>query len=137
MVTMPEVHRVGGLIGAELRGLDLTQVYEDETYEAVLQAWAEHGVVFFRDQHLNAEQRDAFASRLGEIRVRQELRKEPEQTKAIGEGWHTDMTCFDEPPKATILFCEEVPPWAVTPSGRRWGRRSRHFPPGCGRRCSG
>jgi len=29
MVTMPEVHRVGGLIGAELRGLDLTQVYED------------------------------------------------------------------------------------------------------------
>ena len=66
---------------------------------------------YFRDQHLNAEQRDAFASRLGEIRVRQELRKEPEQTKAIGEGWHTDMTCFDEPPKATILFCEEVPPW--------------------------
>jgi taurine dioxygenase len=111
MVTMPEVHRVGGLIGAELRGLDLTRVYEDETYEAVLQAWAEHGVIFFRDQHLNAEQRDAFASRLGEIRVRQELRKEPEQTKAIGEGWHTDMTCFDEPPKATILFCEEVPPW--------------------------
>ena len=21
------------------------------------------------------------------------------------------MTCFDKPPKATILFCEEVPPW--------------------------
>jgi taurine dioxygenase len=34
-----------------------------------------------------------------------------EQTKAIGEGWRPDMTCFDEPPKATILFCEEVPPW--------------------------
>jgi len=32
MVTMPEVHRVGGLIGAELRGLDLTQVYPDDTY---------------------------------------------------------------------------------------------------------
>jgi len=111
MVTMPEVHRVGGLIGAELRGLDLTRVYEDETYEAVLRAWAEYGVIFFRDQHLDAEQRDAFASRLGEIRVRQELRKDPEQTKAIGEGWHTDMTCFDEPPKATMLFCQEVPPW--------------------------
>ena len=111
MLTMPEVHRVGGLIGAELRGLDLTQAYEDETYEAILRAWAENGVIFFRGQHLDAEQRDAFAARLGEIRVRQELRKEPEQTKAVGEGWHTDMTCFDEPPKATILFCEEVPPW--------------------------
>jgi alpha-ketoglutarate-dependent taurine dioxygenase len=64
MVTMPEVHRVGGLAGAELRGLDLTKVYEDETYAAIARAWAENGVIFFRDQHLNAEQRDAFAARL-------------------------------------------------------------------------
>jgi taurine dioxygenase len=111
METMPQVQKVGGLIGAELRGLDLSREYPDETYDAILRAWAEHGVIFLRDQPLNAEQRDAFAARLGEIRVRQELRKEPEQTKAIGEGWHTDMTCFDEPPKATMLFCEEVPPW--------------------------
>jgi taurine dioxygenase len=109
--TPPEVRKSGGLIGAEVCGLDLTRQYPDETYQQILRAWAEHGVIFLRDQHLNAEQRDAFASRLGEIRVRQELRKEPEQTKAIGEGWHTDMTCFEEPPKATMLFCEEVPPW--------------------------
>lgn len=110
-VKVPEVHRTGGLIGAELSGLDLTRQYPDETYGAILAAWAEHGVVFFRGQHLVAEQRDAFASRLGEIRVRQELRKEPEQTRAVGEGWHTDMTFLAEPPKATILFCEEAPPW--------------------------
>jgi alpha-ketoglutarate-dependent taurine dioxygenase len=91
-VTMPRVHKSGGLIGAEIRGLDLTREYPDETYQAILRAWAEHGVIFLRDQQLSAEQRDAFASRLGEIRVRQEVRKEPEQTKAIGEGWHTDMT---------------------------------------------
>jgi taurine dioxygenase len=110
-VPTPEVSKSGGLIGAEVRGLDLTRQYPDETYQAILRAWAEHGVIFLRDQHLNADQRDAFASRLGEIRVRQGLRKEPEQTKAIGEGWHTDMTCFDEPPKATMLFCEQVPAW--------------------------
>jgi taurine dioxygenase len=110
-VTLPQVRKSGGLIGAELSGLDLTREYPDETYQAILRAWAEHGVIFLRDQQLDAEQRDAFASRLGEIRVRQELRKEPEQTKAVGEGWHTDMTCYDEPPKATILFCQEVPPW--------------------------
>jgi len=111
MVTIPQVRKSGGLIGAELSGLDLTREYPDPTYQAILRAWAEHGVIFLRDQHLDADQRDAFASKLGEIRVRQELRKEPEQTKAVGEGWHTDMTCFDEPPKATILFCQEVPPW--------------------------
>ena len=109
--TLPEVHQAGGLIGAEIRGLDLTREYPDETYRAIRQAWAEHGVIFFRDQHLTAEQRENFALRFGEIRVKQELRKEPDQTRAIGEGWHTDMTCFDEPPVATILFAQEVPPW--------------------------
>lgn len=37
-VTLPEVHRTGGLIGAELRGLDLTREYPDETYQAILLA---------------------------------------------------------------------------------------------------
>jgi taurine dioxygenase len=108
-VTLPAVRRIGGLIGAELSGLDLTRDYPDETYEAILRAWAGNGVIFFRDQHLSEPQREALASRLGVIRVRQEVRKEPEQTKAIGEGWHADMTCLDEPPKATILFAEQVP----------------------------
>src|SRR5215471_9443879 len=49
-VTLPQVHRVGGLIGAELRGLDLTREYPDETYAAILRAWAEHGVIFLREQ---------------------------------------------------------------------------------------
>ena len=57
---MPEVPKSGGLIGAELRGLDLTRQYPDETYQAILRAWAEHGVIFLRDQQLDAEQRDAF-----------------------------------------------------------------------------
>src|SRR5437868_1729018 len=28
-------------------------------------AWAEHGVIFFRDQYLTAEQRESFARRFG------------------------------------------------------------------------
>jgi alpha-ketoglutarate-dependent taurine dioxygenase len=74
--TLPVVSKYGGLIGAELSGLDLTREYPGETYQAILLAWAEHGVIFRRDQHLDAAQRDAFASRLGETRVRRELRKE-------------------------------------------------------------
>lgn len=108
---LPEVSRVGGLIGAEIRGVDLTREYPDETYAAIRQALAEYGVIFLRDQFLTAEQRERFADKFGEIRVKQELRKEPEQTRAIGEGWHSDMTCYDPPPFATILFAEEVPPW--------------------------
>lgn len=106
---LPEVRKVGGLIGAEIRGLDLARDYPDETYAAVRRALDEHGVVFFRDQFLDAERREHFARQFGEIRVKQELRKEPEQTRAIGEGWHADMTCYDPPPFATMLFAEEVP----------------------------
>jgi len=50
MAVLPQVHRTGGLIGAEIDGLDLTREYPDETYQAVRQAWAEHGVIFFRGQ---------------------------------------------------------------------------------------
>ena len=41
----------------------------------------------------------------------QQLRKEPDQAKNVGESWHVDMTCFDEPPSATILFAQECPPY--------------------------
>jgi taurine dioxygenase len=109
MAQLPDVQRTGGLIGAEIRGLDLTREYPDETYAAVRQAWAEHGVIFFRDQHLTAEQRQALALRFGAIKTTQQLRKEPDQTRNVGESWHADMTCFDEPPVGTILFAEECP----------------------------
>jgi taurine dioxygenase len=109
MTVLPQIHRTGGLIGAEIRGLDLTREYPDETYRAVRRAWAEHGVIFFRDQHLTAAQREGFARRFGEIRTMQQLRKEPDQVKNVGESWHVDMTCFEEPPVGTILFAQECP----------------------------
>lgn len=107
---LPEVRPVGGLIGAEIAGLDLARDYPDETYQAIRRAWAEHGVIFFRDQFLTAGQRERFARRFGGIRTTQQLRKEPGQTRNVGESWHVDMTCFEEPPIGTMLFAEECPP---------------------------
>src|SRR5262249_10249491 len=110
-VTLPEVHQTGGLIGAEIRGLDLTREYPDETYRAIRRAWAEPGVIFSRAQHRAPQQGETFARGFGEIGGKRGLRREPAQPRAVGEGWHTDMTCFDDPPVATILFAQEVPPW--------------------------
>ena len=42
-VAVPEVRKSGGLIGAEVRGLDLTRQYPDETYQAILRAWPSTG----------------------------------------------------------------------------------------------
>ena len=107
---VPEVRPVGGLIGAEIGGLDLARDYPDETYQAIRRAWAEYGVIFLRDQFLTADQRERFARRFGGIRTMQQLRKEPHQTRNVGESWHVDMTCFEEPPVGTMLFAEECPP---------------------------
>lgn len=104
-----EVRRVGGAIGAEISGLDLSREYPDATYEAVRRAWADHGVIFFRGQHLTAEQRERFARRFGEIKMVQQLRKEPDQLRNVGESWHVDMTFLDEPPMGTMLFANECP----------------------------
>ena len=108
--SLPEVRPVGGLIGAEICGLDLSRDYPDATYDAIRRAWCEYGVIFFRDQFLPAGQRERFARRFGDIKTKQELRKEPDQTRNVGESWHVDMTCFDEPPIGTMLFAEECPP---------------------------
>jgi taurine dioxygenase len=106
---LPEVRRVGGYVGAEICGLDLARDYPDATYAAIRRALADHGVIFMRDQFPDDEQRERFALRFGPIRVKQQLRKEPDQTRNVGESWHVDMTCFDEPPMGTILFAEECP----------------------------
>jgi taurine dioxygenase len=108
---LPEVRRLGGLIGAEIRGLDLSRDYPPATYAAVRRAWSDYGVIFFRDQYLTAEQRERFARRFGDIRTMQQLRKEPDQRRNVGESWHVDMTHLDEPPVGTMLFAEECPPY--------------------------
>ena len=38
--------------------------------------------------------------------------KEPfQQGPTFGGGWHADLSWFEKPPKATMLYAEEVPPW--------------------------
>ena len=54
-------------IGAEIRGPDVSQPLDDETFEAVQAAFDEYRVVFFRDQTLTPDQQIAFARRLGKI----------------------------------------------------------------------
>lgn len=104
-----DLRLVAGGIGAEVGGVDLRNALDDGTFQAVRDAFNEHGVVFFRDQHLSVEEFEAFAGRFGEIQASQELRKEPDQTRNIGESWHVDLTFLEAPPMATALLALECP----------------------------
>ena len=108
-------------VGAEIGGVDLTAPVSDRVMAEIRQAFGEYGVVFFRDQQLAPEQHVAFAERFGPIDVNRffatvpgypmiaEVRKEPEQTRNIGGGWHTDHSYDETPALGSMLYAREVP----------------------------
>lgn len=116
-----EVQRVAGALGAEIHGVDLGQPLDDHTFAEIRQAFEDHAVIFFRDQELTPEQHLGFARRFGPINVNRfftpvdghhgiaEVRKEPEQTRNIGEIWHSDHSYDQVPALGSMLLAREVP----------------------------
>jgi taurine dioxygenase len=119
--TLIDVRPLAGALGAEILGIDVSRALSDEQFDAVRDTFVEHGVVFFRDQHLTPEQHVAFAERFGPINVNRfftpvpgypmiaEVRKEPDQRRNIGEAWHTDHSYDEVPALGSVLLAREVP----------------------------
>jgi taurine dioxygenase len=116
-----EITRVGGVIGAEFNGADLSRDLPDQAVAAIRQALLDHLVVFFRGQTLTPAQYRAFAARIGTpieypfvpgIEGFPEITpvlKRPDQTINFGGVWHSDTTYLPEPPMATLLLAREIP----------------------------
>lgn len=114
------VDPVTPIIGAEIGGVDLDAL-DDETWAEIEQAFADHLVVFFRDQRLSPEQHKAIGRRLGELHVHPAAPTLPdhrevmiihadERSKVVaGNGWHTDVSCDERPPLGTILYLTTLP----------------------------
>ena len=66
MPTQTVVRPVTPVIGAEITGVDLGNVDED-TFQTILAALTEHGVLFFHDQDISVESQKAFGARFGEL----------------------------------------------------------------------
>lgn len=107
--TRLEVTPVGGGIGADIHGADLSVEQPEETYAEIRATLCRYGVVFFHDQDLDADAHERLSRHFGEPMSTQELRKEPEQTRNIGGGWHVDLTFLPEPPFATMLVAKQLP----------------------------
>ncbi len=115
-----DVEPLTPLIGAEVRGADLADC-DDETFDEILEASAQHLVLFFRDQELEVEEQLAWASRLGEPHVHPStatVKGHPEvmivhadeRSKYVaGHGWHTDVSCDERPPSFSMLYLQTIP----------------------------
>ena len=112
------VHAVTPVIGAELAGVDLNRVTDDEVAE-IRQALLAHRVVFFRDQQLDAAGQIAFASRLGPLTHAHPTLPAGTEDEAIfdldsitgasANHWHTDVTFVERPPTFSVLRAVIIP----------------------------
>ena len=127
-----DIRPLSDVIGAEIRGVDLSKPLDADTVAALKDAWHEHIVLLFRDQDIDTDQQIAFAENFGDVGVRSrpaERRPEGADYNASimlvsnvkkdgkyigslpdGEMWfHHDM-CYDKAPhKGTFLYAMELP----------------------------
>src|SRR5215467_6757039 len=131
-----EIIPTGAALGAEIRGVDLSRPLDEESFAAIEQSYDEHGVIFFRDQHLTPPQQVAFTRRFGEIEFnifgeRWSVPGNPEivvvsnvseggkpiGVRRAGENWHSDMCYTARPPRGTMLYALETPQLYGLPLG--------------------
>ena len=66
MVTTLDLEPIDATFGAVVHGISLRHV-DDDTTRAIEEAWLEHGLLIFHDQHLTPAEQDAFAQRFGDL----------------------------------------------------------------------
>jgi len=106
-------------LGAEIRGIDLTQEISPSVLGELRTALVEFKVIFFRDQPINQEQHSAFASHFGELEVHPFLPSgdtpnvirfaKDEVTVGVENNWHSDVSWRQEPSLGSVLRAHEVP----------------------------
>lgn len=115
---MLDVRPLTTALGAEIHGVDCAAPLDDETIASIRKVWLERLVVFFPNQHLDADQQIAFAARFGEVTeghpVEPLVAERPElqpidSVKDRTNFWHTDVTFMAEPPMASMLYSVVVP----------------------------
>ena len=116
------VEKLTPLIGAELGGVDLSRPLSAEQHSEIHRALVENLVIFFRDQTITPEQHLAFGRLFGGLHVHPAapheaglpelmiIRTEADSQRANGEGWHSDVSCEQEPPMGSILYLKQCPP---------------------------
>ena len=109
-------------IGAEIRGVDLSESPTDAEFKQINQAFLDYQIIYFRDQNLSHQQYNDFASRFGPLKdylfadgidgfpFITEIVKTETETESFGSFWHSDSTYLELPPKATLLYARQVPP---------------------------
>lgn len=122
-----QVIPTGGALGAEIRGLDLSQPLAADVVQLLHQAILQHCVLFFRHQQISEIEQVRFTSYFG--RPVEHVREQPdrpvkevfyisniqENGHAIGAlgneelTFHSDLSYLPQPGRISILYAVELP----------------------------
>ena len=81
----------------------------------------DHQVLVFRGQALSPDDHKNFARRFGPLHAHalQKMREGDHERLEVaasktskyvaGEGWHSDVSCDEEPPKLSLLHIDQIP----------------------------
>lgn len=122
-----DVRPFDGVLGAEVLGLDLSRPVNPEDFARIHQAFLDHRVLVFREQHITPEQQIAFSRRFGELQIHVLkqflLAGHPEvfiisniveNGRPIGLGdagklWHSDLSYKELPSLGAMLHARQLP----------------------------
>ncbi len=109
-------------IGAVITGIDLTQPLSNQQVEELHTAFAEHLVIFFRDQKVDHESHKRFGRYFGDLYFHSASTGIPDHPEIIrlhadgnsdhvaGDMWHSDLSCDPNPPLGSVLYLHTLPP---------------------------
>ena len=123
-----QLRRLSNGLGAEVSGLDLTQVSEPQ-YGEIQRAFLDHGILLFRGQQLTTQQHIAFSRGFGELDVHENAPQDrhpeypevllitnkpkpggaPSDTRYTGRVWHSDHSFTLVPALGSLLRAVEIP----------------------------
>jgi taurine dioxygenase len=119
-----EVKPLAAAMGAEIRGVDLARL-TDEQFAEIEAALYRHKMIYFRGQKMDHGHHEAFTLRFGPFaedaytsgveghrNVHPLIKEADDQSKMVfGGGWHTDSPFLPQPPSITSLRSVEIPPY--------------------------
>ena len=114
-----EVVRLSGSLGAEVRGISLSQVGTAQA-EAIQSLLMEHMVLFFPDQQLTKDEHVSFGRHFGKLEGHPNLKNpfakgQPEifelaaSRGGVADEWHSDITFQSQPSVMAILHMVRCP----------------------------
>jgi alpha-ketoglutarate-dependent taurine dioxygenase len=129
--TRLDVVPLAGYIGAEIHGVDLRGPLEPAVVDEIRDALHRHKVIFFRDQQIGHAEQIAFARLFGKVTPAHPHEENPPEgfpeifpidsrryetqlgrkRTSYDNSWHTDVTALVNPPAASILRADILPPY--------------------------